>query len=58
VRVVRLGLQREPEALVRVVGEHEEIVDALEHRDADAALDALRSHLYTSDYATAGERAE
>jgi DNA-binding GntR family transcriptional regulator len=53
VRVVRLGAVRPPSVLARVVAEHERIVDALERRDADAALDALRSHLYTSDYAIA-----
>jgi GntR family transcriptional regulator, rspAB operon transcriptional repressor len=58
VRVVRLGAVRPPSVLARVVAEHERIVDALERRDADAALDALRSHLYTSEYAIAdGARA-
>jgi DNA-binding GntR family transcriptional regulator len=51
VRVVRLGSPRPARVLARVVSEHEEIVDALERRDAEAALAALREHLYTSDYA-------
>jgi DNA-binding GntR family transcriptional regulator len=51
VRVVRLGAVRPPSVLARVVAEHERIVDALERRDPDAALEALRSHLYTSEYA-------
>ena len=59
VRVVRLGLPRPPGVLARVVAEHEEIVDALERRDAESALTALRSHLYTSDYAISrGKEAE
>jgi DNA-binding GntR family transcriptional regulator len=53
VRVVRLGSTRPPAVLAQVVGEHEEIVDALERRDAQTALAALRDHLYRSDYAIA-----
>jgi DNA-binding GntR family transcriptional regulator len=48
VRVVRLGRRRSPEALARVVQEHEDIVDAIESRDAERALEALREHLYAS----------
>jgi DNA-binding GntR family transcriptional regulator len=51
VRVARLGSRRPPEVLARVVAEHEEIVEALELRDEDAALDALVEHLHRSDYA-------
>jgi DNA-binding GntR family transcriptional regulator len=53
VRVVRLGSARPPAILAQVVAEHEEIVDALERRDAQAALAALQDHLYRSDYAIA-----
>ena len=37
--------------LKQVVAEHEEIVDALGHRDAETALEALVEHLHKSDYA-------
>lgn len=53
VRVVRLGSARPPSVLAQVVTEHEEIVDALERRDRQAAVVALRDHLYKSDYAIA-----
>lgn len=53
VRVVRLGSVRPPSVLTQVVSEHEEIVDALERREPERALDALRDHLYKSDYAIA-----
>lgn len=53
VRVARLGSRRPPAVLAQVVVEHEEIVDALEHRDPEAALSALVEHLYKSDYAIA-----
>ena len=55
VRVVRLGSHRPPSILAQVVAEHEEIVDALERRDAAGALAALAEHLYKSDYAIAEE---
>jgi DNA-binding GntR family transcriptional regulator len=51
IRVARLGLRRPPAVLKQVVAEHEEIVDALEHRDAETALEALVEHLHKSDYA-------
>ena len=51
IRVARLGSRRPPAVLKQVVAEHEEIVDALEHRDAETALDALVEHLHKSDYA-------
>jgi DNA-binding GntR family transcriptional regulator len=50
VRVMRLGSARHPSHLPQVIEEHEAIVDALEHRDGDAALEALTHHLHTSDY--------
>jgi DNA-binding GntR family transcriptional regulator len=53
VRVARLGLRRPPAVLAQVVAEHEEIVDALEHRDPETALSALVEHLHKSDYAIA-----
>jgi GntR family transcriptional regulator, rspAB operon transcriptional repressor len=51
VRVARLGSRRPPTVLEQVVAEHEEIVDALEHRDAETAYSALVEHLHKSDYA-------
>jgi GntR family transcriptional regulator, rspAB operon transcriptional repressor len=51
VRVARLGSRRPPAVLKQVVREHEEIVEALEHRDAATALNALVEHLHKSDYA-------
>jgi DNA-binding GntR family transcriptional regulator len=51
IRVARLGSRRPPAVLKQVVAEHEEIVDALEHRDAETALEALVEHLHKSDYA-------
>ena len=53
VRVVRLGSVRPPSVLTQVVSEHEEIVDALERRNPDRALDALREHLHKRDYSIA-----
>ncbi len=57
VRVVRLGSVRPPSVLAQVVSEHEEIVAALERRDPERALEALREHLYKSDYAIAEKTA-
>jgi DNA-binding GntR family transcriptional regulator len=51
IRVARLGSRRPPGVLKQVVAEHEEIVDALERRDAETALEALVEHLHKSDYA-------
>ena len=45
VRVATLGARRPPDALEQVVDEHERIVDAIEARDADAAVAALEDHL-------------
>lgn len=50
VRVARLGARRPPAAMAQIVDEHERIVDAIERRDADAALAALTAHLEKSDY--------
>lgn len=50
VRVMRLGTVRTQGHLVRVLQEHEQIVDAIEQRNVEAALQALERHLHTSDY--------
>ena len=50
VRVMRLGTERGSGHLDQVLAEHEAIVDAIERRDADAALAALDAHLQRSDY--------
>jgi DNA-binding GntR family transcriptional regulator len=50
VRVARIGAKRPPSVLAQVVKEHERLVDALERRDVDAALELLRLHLHRSDY--------
>jgi DNA-binding GntR family transcriptional regulator len=50
VRVARLGAVRPPAAMAQVVDEHERVVDAIERRDAEAALAALTDHLHRSDY--------
>jgi DNA-binding GntR family transcriptional regulator len=50
VRVARIGVRRPPSVLSQVVKEHERLVDALERRDVDAALELLRLHLHRSDY--------
>jgi DNA-binding GntR family transcriptional regulator len=56
VRVARLGSERPPSVLAKVVAEHERIVDAIERREPGAALEALTTHLYKSDYAIAPQR--
>jgi DNA-binding GntR family transcriptional regulator len=53
VRVARLGAPRPAAVLEQVVGEHAEIVDAIEARDVKKALAALKTHLHASDYAFA-----
>lgn len=53
VRVSRLGARRTPGVLAQVVAEHEGIIDAIERRDAAAALAALVEHLHKSDYVIA-----
>jgi DNA-binding GntR family transcriptional regulator len=58
VRIMRLGSVRDRGHLVRVVEEHETIVDALERRDEEAALAALSHHLHTVDYALEASREE
>jgi Transcriptional regulators len=50
VRVMRLGTDRNRSHLHQVLTEHEAIADAIERRDAAAALAALDLHLHRSDY--------
>ena len=58
VRVATLGAKRPPEVLEQIVGEHEKIVEAIEARDADAAVAALEDHLSRSDYPSVRVREE
>jgi GntR family transcriptional regulator, rspAB operon transcriptional repressor len=58
VRVATLGAKRPPEVLKQIVGEHERIVDAIEARDADAAVAALEDHLSRADYPSGRVRDE
>jgi DNA-binding GntR family transcriptional regulator len=58
VRVATLGAKRAPEVLDEIVDEHERIVDAIEARDADAAVAALEHHLNRCDYSTIRRREE
>lgn len=53
VRLLQLNTRRDPGYLVRVLAEHERIVDAVEARDLAAALAALDDHLHTSEYVLA-----
>jgi DNA-binding GntR family transcriptional regulator len=50
VRLMQRNTRRDPGYLLRVLEEHECLVDALESRDEIAALAALHSHLHTSQY--------
>jgi GntR family transcriptional regulator, rspAB operon transcriptional repressor len=50
VRLMQLNTHRDHGYLVRVLAEHERIVDAVEARDEPTALSALRAHLHTSEY--------
>lgn len=54
VRLMRLGTKRHEGHLLRVLAEHEAIVDALEKRDERLALEALSEHLHTSEYTLTG----
>ena len=58
VRVATLGAKRPPEVLRQIVGEHERIVDAIEARDAGAAVAALEDHLSRADYPSVRVRDE
>jgi DNA-binding GntR family transcriptional regulator len=53
VRLLQLNTRRDPGYLVRVLAEHERIVDAVEARDPAAALAALHDHLHTREYVLA-----
>src|SRR5207247_11025842 len=53
VRVARLDVERPAAVLAEVADEHESLIDALELRDAEAAVDALLVHLNKKDYAEA-----
>ena len=50
VRLMQHNTRRDHGYMLRVVGEHEQIVDSVEARDEQAALAALRAHLRTSEY--------
>jgi DNA-binding GntR family transcriptional regulator len=50
VRLMQLNTRREEGYLLRVLAEHERIVDAIEARDESSALAALREHLHTNEY--------
>jgi len=50
VRVARLGIERPGTVLSEVTSEHDALIDALERRDADAAVEALLVHLNKTDY--------
>lgn len=52
VRLMRVGVDREPGYMTEVVAEHEALVDALERHDGEAAAAALSLHLEHSHYAT------
>jgi GntR family transcriptional regulator, rspAB operon transcriptional repressor len=51
VRVARPDFERPATVLAEVAVEHDSIIDALELRDAEAAVDALLGHLNKKDYA-------
>jgi DNA-binding GntR family transcriptional regulator len=53
VRVARPDVERPPAVLAKVTDEHDAIIDALELHDADAAVEALLTHLNQKDYAEA-----
>ena len=49
-RLMRLGQTQPPEHLQDILVEHTRIVDALESRNAEGALEALHTHLHHWDY--------
>jgi len=50
VRLMQLNTRRDHGYLLQVLAEHERIVDAVEARDEQSALAALRLHLHTTEY--------
>jgi DNA-binding GntR family transcriptional regulator len=50
VRLMQMRARRDPGHLFRVLQEHERLVDAIEQRDEDGALEALAHHLHTTEY--------
>jgi DNA-binding GntR family transcriptional regulator len=50
VRLMHMRARRDPGHLFRVLQEHERLVDAIEERDEDGALEALAHHLHTTEY--------
>jgi DNA-binding GntR family transcriptional regulator len=50
VRLMQRNTRRDPGYLLRVLAEHESLVDAVEARDEAAAVAALHAHLHTSEY--------
>jgi DNA-binding GntR family transcriptional regulator len=50
VRMQQLNTRREPGHELRVLAEHEALIDAIEAHDVDSALRALEYHLHTNDY--------
>lgn len=58
VSLMHLNTRRDSAYMTRVVEEHERILDAVERRDVPAAIQALLSHLHTSEYVSAGNTTE
>jgi DNA-binding GntR family transcriptional regulator len=50
VRLMHMRARRDPGHLFRVLQEHERLVDAIEERNEDGALEALAHHLHTTEY--------
>lgn len=53
VRLMQMRARRDPGHLFRVLEEHVQLVDAIEHRDENRALAALAHHLHTTEYIVA-----
>lgn len=53
VRLMQRNTRRDHGYLLRVLKEHENLVDAVEERDEKAALTALHTHLHTNEYVLA-----